>query len=173
MFRIRPARAKRAAMRLLLLPLLAACAADVPADASCAVPETLADGAVEATVDGAGWASTATWLWQADGVQLNIATADGWRVTLVAQSAADGATIRDAVDAAAFPVEVALEEGGGGWAIAYPEDGGSYSTNAGSGAVTFTALDSDVLAGCFAFEAAHDDGAVAFADGAVRALPFE
>lgn len=161
-------------MRFAPLLLLAACAADAGPDATCTDADGLADGAVSATFDGAAWESTATWLWQGDGAQVNVATADGWRLTLVAQTTADGETVLAAVEGGAFPVEVPLEEGGGGWALAYPDDGDSYSTDEAGGTLTVTALDGDVLAACFAFEAARAGGAsVAVEAGALRALPFE
>ncbi len=160
---------------LLLLPLLAACAGDEGGPAStCTDADSLAEGVVTATVSGSTWESDATWLWQGESVQITAAAADGWNITFVGRTLADGTTVKAAADAGSFPIEVVLAEGGGGWALAYPSDGDSYSTDAGSGTLVLTGLADDVLAACFDFVAARENGdEVEVVDGAVRAVPFE
>jgi hypothetical protein len=156
-----------------LLLTLAACGEATVGEGSCGDVASLQPGEASAAVDGAPWTSVATWVWQGESLQLNTTSAGGWRLTLVAQEAADGSTVLAAVEAGAFPVEVALSEAGGGWALAYPDAGASLSTDAGSGTLTLSALSGEVLDACFAFEAASQDGAsVRVEEGRARATPF-
>jgi hypothetical protein len=158
---------------VLLFPLAAGCAGASSAAGSCTDAATLDDGVVAATVDSAPWESTATWLWQGGSLQLTAAPADGWNFTFVAQTLDGGDTVKDVVESGAFPVELTLESGADGWAIAYPTDGDSYSTNAGNGTLTVTDFADDVLSACFAFTAATDGGdTVNVEAGAARATPF-
>jgi hypothetical protein len=161
-------------MRLLALLLLAACSSG-GGSPTCTAADDLDAGAALATVDGAAWASTATWLWQRESLQVNAAPAGGWSFTFVSQTTADGETAKAAVDAGDFPIELSLPVGGeGGWVLAYPTDGDSYSTENGEGGtLTITALDGDALYACFAFDAATDSGdTVTVTDGALNATAF-
>jgi hypothetical protein len=161
-------------MRLAPFLLLLACAGGNASSASCDDADPLDAGAIAATVDGAAWASTATWVWQGESLQIDAAPADGWSFTLVAQTTADGATVKAGIDAGAFPIEVSLADGGGGWGRGHPSDGDPYITDdAEGGTLTLSALDGDALLGCFDF-VAGDGGrkSVEVSDGALHAAPF-
>lgn len=160
-------------MRLCLLALLlSACAEET---GTCGDAADLAEGAVAAEVDGAAWeAAGATWLWQGSRLQVNTEAGGGWRISMLLESAADGTALLDAVDAG-LPVEVPLGEGAGGWALAYPDSGDSYSTDAADGGtVTLTEVGDAGTRACFSFTAAQDGGeSVTFSDGALSAVAWE
>jgi hypothetical protein len=79
-------------------------------------------------------------------------TADGWRLTIAAQQALAEVEVGD------FPVVIDLA-GDEGFVTAYPESGdASFSSSEGSGTLTLTDRDGDVLSGCFSAEAASADG---------------
>lgn len=156
---------------LLSLPL-AACTGEPVGDGTCTPDPALDAGMAVATVDGAAWSTSATWLWQGESLQVNAAPADGWSFSLVGQSTADGETVKAAADAGSFPITLPLAQDGA-WVTVYPTDGDSYHTgNADGGSVTITDL-GDNLTACFAFAAGTDGGdTVEFIDGSVLALPF-
>jgi len=90
----------------------------------------------------------------------------------VAQSAGGGEPISQIIDAGAFPAEVRLEAGKGGFAVLYPESGPSASTNNGDGGLLVITgeVDGDLL-GCLDFGAADDAGEVDLLGGVFRASP--
>lgn len=144
---------------MILLPLLLACGAG-----DCNT-EDLAQGAVEATVDGAAWAgSGAQWSWAGDSVQISTAEADGWRLTVVAATDIGGSVLSQVlVDGA----EVEVELGEGSFIAAYPTGvAGSYAANeAGDGSISI-ARDGDALSVCFdATGTASDGSTVQFSGG--------
>lgn len=155
-----------------MIVLLLACTGEPSSADVCADADALTAGSVVATLDGAAWSSTATWLWQGDSLQVNTATADGWRFSIVAQTLAEDTTIKSAADAGSFPIEVQLAEGGGGWALAYPDDGDSLTTGLGGGTLTLSALEGDALYACFSFEAASAATTLSAESGAFNAEPF-
>lgn len=128
-------------------------------------------GTAVATLDGAAWATTATWTWSGESLQINAAPADGWNFSLVGQLTDTGATVKAQADAGAFPFIVPLGQTGG-WVTVFPTDGDSYHTkNAAGGTLTVTGVD-EALAGCFAFSAGTDAGdTVELADGVLQAAP--
>ena len=157
-------------MRLLLpLALLSACAGGSAASDECRSAADLDAGAAAATVDSAAWASTADWLWQGESLQINVAPADGWSISIVGQLTADGESFKAAADAGALPITVPLDATGA-WALVYPTDGESYDTRSGSGGTLTIADVGDELLACFDFDAVADGGdTVEMSDGALRA----
>lgn len=158
----------RAGMMLLLL----ACAAGSSSQAVCEDGAALDAGVVTATLDGADWESTATWVMGGESLQVNAAAFDGWSLTLVAQTTVDGVAITDALDAGSYPVNVDLGPDGGGWVLAYPSDGDSLSSDSGGGTLSFSAFDGDTLQACFSFDVANGSTALSASDGAVNATGF-
>lgn len=158
----------------LLLPLLA-CDGASGSDGACTPDPALASGTAAATLDGAAWTTSATWLWQGESVQINADPADGWRFSLVGQLTDAGDTVQAAADAGAFPITVPLGTSGG-WVTVFPTEGGdgSYHTkNAAGGTLTITEV-GDELAGCFDFSAGTEAGdAVELTSGSVRATLLE
>ncbi len=158
-----------------LLFVLSACSGGSGTGNACTDAAALEPGAATALVDGAAWASTGTWVWQGESLQLNTPTADGWFFTLVAQASTSGETPKSMADAGDFPIEIVLIDGAsGGWAVAYPDAGDSYNTaDTAGGTLSIGAIEADELFACFSFVAASEGGAeVTVEDGAVRALPF-
>ncbi len=161
--------------RALLLTALVLTLAGCPTDESTEVCPDLSDldsGQVTATLDGDAWeADDGQWSWQGTSLQVNTSRFDGWSLTMVGQTTIDGATVQDAVDAAAFPVEVRLRAGtNGGWAIVYPHEGDSFSTTSAEGGTLFLdEHDGGDLLGCFEFEAATEqDEPLEVLDGMMR-----
>ena len=136
--------------------------------------EQLASGNAEANVNGSDWAAIqVVWVAAGSAVQVTTPSSDGWEFQIVSQRTADGATIEEAMGADAWPIEVSLDGGeSGGWALAYPDAGASYSSANGGGSLTLDGTDSDELFGCFEFTAATEDGEEISVDhGAFRARP--
>jgi hypothetical protein len=151
-----------------LLPLLTACA-----DAAGTCPIGDLAGEATATVDGAPWSGpSAQWSFAGSSIQLMTAAGDGWRLSIVAQSTEDGQPLNTALDA--LPVTISLGDGAdGGWALLYPESGGSsYKTSPDApGTLSINSVngDGDTLSACFSFTATGDDGSVTLSDGAIVA----
>ncbi len=141
------------------LPALLCAACD---PALCQAPEELASGAVEALIDGQSWqASDGAWSETGTSLQLSTSRADGYMLSMVLQTASDGLGVLDALDQDLLPFDVLLGEGDeGGWAVLYPEgSNNSFATKyASGGLLTVAAQDADRLLGCFAFEAANEEG---------------
>jgi hypothetical protein len=145
---------------------LLGCAED-PANEACAVDA--APGTASATVDGEPWTGGgATWQWAGESLQLNTVGAGSWWTSLVAQTTTEGATLRAAVDAGAFPITVSLVDGG--WATFYPDSGRSFSSQDGDGELVLTEASPNVL-GCFWFEAFADAATVTVEEGTIDAEP--
>jgi hypothetical protein len=153
-----------------MLFLLLACTGESSAP-TCTDADALAVGTISATVDGAEWTSAATWMWQGESLQITTDAADGWRFTFVAQTTSDGTTVKTAA-AAALPVEVALTDAGGGWVLAYPDDGDSLSSDMGGGTLSISASDEATLQACFSFDAGNEASSLTVAGGTVNAEPF-
>lgn len=133
----------------MLLALLLACA-DPPGSSG---PTCVPDGTV-ATVDGVPWSTTATWMAAGSSIQVNLAPADGWRMTAVLQRTADGTAAAEATLPASFDL---AGDDAGGWVLVYPDEGDSYTSQDGaSGTLDLVDLDGE-RGGCFAFEAVRDD----------------
>lgn len=153
-----------------LLATAALCLLALPAcGGSPCDTEDLAEGDVEATVDGVAWAgSGATWSVAGDGVQITTADADGWRVTLVAAQDSEGQGVATAlVDGA----ELTVPLGDGSFAALYPSGvAGSYAANEeGSGELTLT-RQGDRVGACFSFTGTAADGTgVELLDGRLAA----
>ena len=158
------------------LPLVLALAActDKGADSagdSCD-PGDVADGLIEAEVDGAAWTGAELqWSGTGAGLQLTSAlgagdTASDWRITLVANDSLD------AIEAGDLPLTLPMDAAGEqAWALLYPAAGDSFSSKAGAGgAVTFAALDGDALRGCVAFDAAGSGGEASLSGGRFSAV---
>lgn len=129
----------------------------------------VADGAVEALVDGAPYSATAVWSAAGTAIQISTTPDAGWWFNLVLQENVEALAVADAVEQASYPVEIAL--GTGGFVTAYAEDGGSLRVDAGT--VTLIEPPQDgTVAGCFAFAGGDGDLAVDFTDGQVAALAF-
>jgi hypothetical protein len=145
-------------------------------DSGCEA-DALEDGAVLADLDGEAWeGGGASFLWGADGVQVNTVRTNGWMLTLKLESTIDGATLREAMEGDALPVEVALSEDGlSGWLMAYPESGGSYtSKNEMGGSITITSLSEAALSVCFdAVVQAGDGEQIDISSGQMRAPSME
>lgn len=140
-------------MRMWLGLALAGCAGDATEeDRTCTVSAEA--GQMELTLDGEAWASDATWSEAGDGVQVISTLADGWRFTIVAQQALTE------VEVGSFPVEIDLSVDAG-FITAYPESGdASFSSSGGSGTLTLTDREDDLLSGCFQAELGSGDGGV-------------
>jgi hypothetical protein len=147
---------------LLLLPLSAACA-DLPCGAA-----DLSTSGVEATIDGTEWSGTgASWTMAGTAAQIVTETVDGYRITLVGQSTADGQDLSTAL-ALGDTVDVPL--GDNGFAVVYDEASSWAGNTEGSGEMTFL-LDGSELSACFSFTGTSSDGGtIEVTDGAVRAL---
>ncbi len=158
------------------LPLFVALAAckDKGADsgAESCDPGSIADGSIEAEIDGAAW-SGAELQWSATGPGLQLTSALGagdaasdWRITLVANEGLD------AIEAGDLPLTLEMDAAGArAWALLYPAAGDSFSSKEGAGgAVTFAALEGEALRGCVAFEAAGSGGALSLSGGRFSAL---
>lgn len=133
-------------------------------DESCDTSE-LAPGEIQGSVDGAPWVgSGASFNWAGTGFQITTEDADGYRLTLAAQTTIDGVDLATAGDGE-FPLTVDLS--GGGFGLLYPSGESSYSSD--SGTLIVTEL-SQVVRGCFDFQATAADGdAVTVTQGLVHA----
>jgi len=151
---------------LLIAALLAGAACDKGGDSAAsasACGEATPEGQIEGVVNGADWSTTATWAWSGSSLDITSDSADGWRLSIVAQSTTGGGGVQDAVNDAAFPVDVTLVSGAeGGWALMYPDVGsGSFSTNqTDGGQLTLSGLDGEALWGCLSFIASDGTGSV-------------
>jgi hypothetical protein len=130
------------------------------AAASCGEAST--EGQIEGVVNGADWSTGATWAWSGSSLDITSDSAAGWRLSIVAQSTSGGGGVQDAVNDAAFPIDVILVDGTqGGWALMYPDIGSSFSTSqSDGGGMTVAGLDGETLWGCFSFVASDGVGAV-------------
>ena len=148
-----------------MLWLLSAIGCAPPED-SCA-PE-LAPGALEATVEGEPWtADDATVRPAGASLQVNASGGGGSALTLVLQTTVDGVPAGEATP----PFVVDLGVGGGGWALHYPESGGSLSTQEGTGTAEVVSVEGG-LSACFEGTLVDDDGGATLAlSGQVAARP--
>ncbi len=152
----------RAFLPFLSLYALAGCAPETAAGTPSCTP-TAAEGEVAASIDGSSWASTATWFEAGSSLQVNAESVDGWWFSMVLQTTEDGTAAVDATAAGEWPMAFDIG-GGGGWVTLYPDEGASYTSRDGSGALTLVS-DEAGLAGCFSFEALGDEGTVTVSDG--------
>ncbi len=154
-----PRPCSRAVAPLLALLALGGCGGDKDdtgaAAATCTVE--LAAGTAAATVDGAAvsWTEVA-WADTGSGVQVTTGTADGHRLTLVANSVDDP-------EGAGATVDLGGTEGFG--LIYLGSD--SHASKDGGGSLTLLPVEDGALAGCFSFTT---DGP-AVASGTFRAAP--
>lgn len=141
-----------------MLALLWLLACGSAGDGSCKVDD-LDEGATEAEIDGTMWSSHAEWLLAGTSLQVNAEQSGGWWYSMVAQTTRDGDLAGDAIADGAVPAEVTLHSGeDGGWVVLYPDSGASYTTKSAPGGRLFLVEASDIVGGCFDFEAANQDG---------------
>lgn len=148
----------------MLLFLLFACDPD-PCD-----PSALSAGDIEATINEDIWnGAGASWLPAGDGIQIVSELSEGWRITLVANNNESSFPVGEALDA--LPLTVSLA-GSDGFALVYPESGGSLTSRDHPEGGTLTLVDIDegeVLSACFSFTASGDGRVLRFKDGLLRA----
>jgi hypothetical protein len=133
-----------------------------PSDA-CA-PD-LGAGELAATIDTAAFTSSeATWRFAGAALQLNAPGLAGDSFSIVLQTTDTGA----ALDEAEAPFSVDVGEAGGGWILYYPDEGGSLTTQSGSGSIEVTIFD-DTLTACFVGVLGDGDGATVDLEGALVA----
>ena len=154
---------------------VAGCDGGPAAEDVCTIDD-IAVGRAKGFIDDLAWEPAGvTWTTAGTSIQVNAPPNNGWQLSLVAQTDRDGNAVADEVTAGNFPVHVTLGEGGdGGFATLYPSSGSSLSTGlAEGGHLQILRIDADSgLVGCFSFEAASEDGAVAtLSDGQMRATP--
>jgi hypothetical protein len=70
-----------------------------------------------------------------------------------------------------YPIEVKLSDAGGGFALAYPASGSTYTSDAGGGSLVFTEIGAEAV-GCVSFEASDGSETVTLSGGAFRAVAF-
>ena len=142
-------------------------------DPICPPTDDLAAGEVSATVNGVPWtAPDGAWFWAGTNLQAVTGTHDGWRLSMLGQRTTADETVRDAVSAATFPIEIPLTSGAeGGWAILYPESGDSFASERAAGGTWYiTAVDGDELHGCFGVELSDGAHIMTMEDAVVRLL---
>ena len=131
--------------------------------------DSTASGHLKGELDGAAYdAPETTWVWSGENMQINTATHEGWHLSLVGKEA-KGGSVKAAADAGELPIEVTLSDAGGGFALAYPESGSTFTTDEGSGTLVFTAIEDEVV-GCIDFEASDGSSTVRLSGGAFRAI---
>lgn len=155
-------------MRILVLSMIALVACN-PCD-----PTDLPVGDATATVNGEDWESSgATWRWAGSSLQIGMPESSGWAFTLVAMRELEGETVSDAMDAAAFPVEVTLGDGDSGFATVYPAEGSSMTTSDPTGLLEIRGIEGDSIFACFEFPAMSSTNSVEVQKGEVHATLFE
>lgn len=116
----------------------------------CDFPSDVVAGTGVAELDGNTWNATdVAWNEAGDGLQITTGISDEWRITLVIQG--------DGLDADGLG-RIDLD-GSGGWALVYPADGSSYSSQNGGGTLDLVTRE-DTVQVCFDVEASGDDGTV-------------
>lgn len=142
--------------------LFALLACSGPCDA-----DDLSSGSVSATIDGEAWSSNAAWSASGDAAQLTT-DADGWRITLVLYEDSMGTTpsALEGEGPWTFPLTSGTE---GGFALLYPEGGGSLSSEPGAGGSLELWVDGGDWLACFDVDAGDADGVTAHASGSVKA----
>lgn len=148
-----------------LLPtglLLCACHSGPDSADVCSV-DNVTPGTMAADINDVAWeAPETTWMYTGTSVQVNTGTADGWWVSLVAQTDHDGNTIQSQIDGDLFPIHVTLQGGEGGGFLTLYADGSSdsYSSkNAGGGELELLRYEAgDTIVGCFNADTATDAG---------------
>lgn len=157
-----------------IIALFAVCGLSIGCSDSCGADE-LASGSAEAKLDGADWSVTQViWVAAGSAVQVTTPAADGWRFSIVAQATAEQVTAVDALGTGEFPIEFPLDgNDSGGWALGYPDEGSSYSSEYGGGTLVIEGKEGEDLLGCFEFTAGleGDTSAVEVREGKFRAQP--
>ncbi len=137
-------------------------------------PMDLPAGDATALVNDTEWSTSgAEWLWSGTTLQITFPRADGWSFTVVAKRDADGESVWDSVEAEAFPVEVPLGQEGTGFAIVYPQEGGSLTTSGTPGSVTVMGVEGSSLYATFDFSASSEDQGIEVLEGQVHGEQFE
>lgn len=160
----------RTVLPLSLLSLLVACSKGPDSADVCSV-DGVTPGILTGQIDGVDWAAEETvWMYAGESLQINTGTADGWRVSLVAQTDKDGNTIKAQMDAEAYPIHVILQGSEGGGFVTLYADGSSdsySSTNAAGGELELLRYEAgDTLVGCFNVDTATEAGETATLSGA-------
>ena len=142
--------------------LLAACHSAPDSADVCSVND-VTPGTMGAEIDGVAWEAPATtWSYAGESVQVNSGTADGWRVSLVAQTDHDGNTIQSQIEGDHFPIHVTLQGGEGGGFLTLYADGSSESfssKNAAGGELELLRYEAgDTIVGCFNTDTATEAG---------------
>lgn len=150
----------------MLLFLLFACKTD-DCDAS-----SLAPGDITASINENLWSGAgASWMPAGEGIQIVTELSEGWRVTLVANFDENGFPVGEGL--LALPSTVSLA-GSDGFALVYPESGGSLTSrdHPEGGTLTLQSLsEEDVLTACFSFTASGSGRVLRFTDGLLLASP--
>jgi hypothetical protein len=158
-------------LRLTLSIALAACGDKGDSGAIACEPGAAEAGHLVGELDGAAYdAPEATWTWSGENLQINTATHEGWHMTVVGKET-DGGSVKAAADAGDYPIEVKLSDAGGGFALAYPASGSTYTSDAGGGSLVFTEIGAEAV-GCVSFEASDGSETVTLSGGAFRAVAF-
>ena len=156
---------------LLAAPLLfaAACSGEKgdTAGSFCDASAASAGEALAEINSGAWRGPDATWVPSGDGVQVTTSIGDGYRMTLVAYG------VQGAISEGRLPLTLTMDAAGlDAWAVVYPESGSSFSSKAGEGgSLTLSAVEGDLLSGCFEFGAAAGDEALRVSGGSFLANP--
>lgn len=129
----------------LLLVGLAACSPLGPCSSN------VEPGSIAADVDGASWASTATYRVAGSSLQVNAEPSEGWFMNFVLQTTIDG----DAgADALAGTGDLEFDLADGGFATLYEDGAGSYRSDTGT--VRVLAYGGTSLTACFAYTTGGD-----------------
>ncbi len=151
--------------------LLTLVACETGSQDPCPGAADLNSGTISATLDGAGWVSSGNvYSWGGTSLEIVTPRVDGYNMTIVGQLDDTGAIVQEMVDYEAFPFTVVLDTGAeGGWALLYPENGASFSTEKGEGGTMIVqGLEDGNLLGCFDFDVSDGSVAVAMEDGLFR-----
>ena len=129
----------------------------------CDFPSDVEVGTGVAELNGDEWNATGVaWNEAGTGLQVTTGIQDGWRMTLVIQ--ADGLD-----DDGLGRIDL---DGNDGWALVYPADGSSYSSQDGGGTLDLV-LREDTVQICFDIEASGDDGTVVVDEAYFHAAALE
>ncbi|GEM_PF-6216409 len=143
----------------MLWVLLTGCSAPCDAD-------TLGAGAIQATIDAEAWSSTALWSAAGDAAQLTT-DADVWRISVVLyeNDLGEAPSALDGDGPWTFPLGAGSD---GGFALLYPEEGGSMSSEQGAGGSLELWRDGEDWLACFDVDVAASDGGSAVVSASVR-----
>ncbi len=140
----------------------------------CADFESLNNGEMRGELNGEEWTPAETeWVISGSSVQLTTSTDNGWRLSIVAQRTVNGDSLGEKI-LKEGELEIDLSAEGGGWVVAYPASGPSFSTRSdGNGSLLISnsaeAIEEGILQACIEFEAKSGDEKLELKDGVIRA----